>query len=223
MKSNISLYKFESGVVNIDNDYIMNIPEFKIINRRLIKSLGDADGRKKFENEKHLMYIEMVANLFSYPNQGGYTEKEIHKAACTEAGLDISFKPDKEILAAIDKFREIQLACLPTLESVNTSIRGLRLSTVITKTIIGNIEKKLEKYNQTVEETLSRNETPNIADEQILIDSFIDQLEKMNKIAITIPKTQEVLEKLEEKLLKESKGAVAGRGGKSIGNRADPD
>lgn len=222
MKSNISLYKYENGVCNIDNDYIMNIAEFKNIMRRRIPSVGDADGRKKLENEKHLMYIEMVANLFSYPNQAGFTDKELHKAACKESDLDPSFKPDKEVLAAIDKFKEIQLSCLPTLESVNTSIKGLRLSTVITKTLINNIEKRLEIYNEKVQATLERGEVPNVADEQILIDAFIDQLEKMNKIAITIPKTQEVLEKLQEKLLKESKGAVVARGDKEIGNRADP-
>ena len=34
------------------------------------------------------MYVYIRASLFSYPNKGGYSEKECHEAAIKEAELE---------------------------------------------------------------------------------------------------------------------------------------
>lgn len=213
------LWKLENGLLTFDKEYLRGIPEFKAILERKIVTKGDSDGRKKLENWKLLYYVHIVADLFTYPNQGGYNEKETHKAAVKEAQLPEDFKPDSEIKEAIAKYKEIQLATLPTLSTISNTLKGLKLSDTIVKNIINNIEKQIEVYNKKMES----GEEANLAEGILLVNSMLDQLGSANKVAISIPKTVDVLETLYERLKKESGGATVGRGGKRIGNRADPD
>ncbi len=83
------------------------------------------------------------------------------------------------------------------------------------------MEKQIEVYRLKVE-SIEGVETQNVANGIILINGLIEQLNQVNKIALTIPKTQETLEKLEERLKKESAGSNMVRGGGDKGNRADP-
>lgn len=215
------IYKVENHNLVLDHEYIRGIPEFKCILERRISSKGDADGRKKLEHWRIFMYIKIVADMFSYPNQEGRNAKDVHIAAIREAGLSADYKPDDEVLAAIEKFKEIQFASLPVLKTIGTILKALKLSDVICKTITDNMEKQIDMYKAKIENSKELGEA-NIADSVILVNGLIEQLGQVNKIAITIPKTQDVLENLEERLKKESAGIGMARGDKKIGNRAEP-
>lgn len=216
------IYKIEGNQIVLDKEYIRGIPEYKVILERTIPSKGDHDGRKKLEHWKIFMYIKITADMFCYPNLGGFNDKDTHEAACRESTLGINYKPDDEVKAAIVKFKEIQLAMLPVLKTIRTTLRATRLSDTICESIIKNMEKSIDTYNTKVEEAEKRGEVANIADGVIIVNGLMDQLGQVQKIANMIPKTQETLEKLEERLKKESSGDNIARGGKTVGNRADP-
>lgn len=216
------IYTVEGGQLVFNKEYIRGLPEFKVLLEKHIPSKGDADGRKKFEHWKIFMYIKIVADLFSYPNQGGYDDKSVHKAAIKESTLDENFKPNDEIQAAIVKYREIQLAMLPVLNTISIILKACKFSETVCHKIIESMQAALDRYNKMLEEQEKLGQTANVADLTLLVDGLITKLEQVNKLATNIPKTQDTLEKLDERLKKQSSGDTIGRGGKTIGNRADP-
>lgn len=205
-----------------DKEYLRGIPEFKTLLERKMTKEGDFDGRKKLMHWQVFMYIKIVADRFSYPNQGGYNDDEVHKAAIKESKLDPGFKPDKDVLAAIEKFREIQDILLPTLSTISTVLKGIRSADVIAQILLKSINDQIKLYEKKIEDAAQKGESINLADQVLIVDGLIKQLNSVQKMAETIPKTQDTLEKLEERLKKETAGDVVGRGGRTIGNRADP-
>lgn len=216
------IYKVENQQLVLDKEYIRGIPEFRVILERRLVGEGDSDGRRKKANWQLFFYIKIVADLFSYPNQGGNNEKDVHKAACKEAGFEESYRPDKEVLLAIEKYRTIQLESLPVMNTISTMLKALKTTDAICQGIIGNINAKLEAHNKKLIDNEKNGMTFNIADEQLLIDGLVGQITQVNKLANTIPDTVELLSKLDERLKKESSGNIVGRGGKEIGRRAIP-
>ena len=214
------IFKVEGHLLVLDQEYIRGIPEYKVILQRKITDKGDADGRKKLEHWKLFMYIKMMADKFVYCSP--YSDKDKHEAACKESGLDLKYKPDDEVKAAIEKFKEIQIALLPVLELIDTVLASLRIANKTCKLLTSNMQKSIEAYEEKVAIAESTGETSNIADSMILVNGLIEQLDKVNKIAINIPKLQSNLEDLRDRLLKQSAGDTVARGGQSIGNRADP-
>lgn len=216
------IFKVDGHQLVLDKEYIRGIPEFRTILERKIISEGDYDGRKKLYHWQLFFYIKLVGDMFCYTNMGGYGVKEVHQMAVKDAKLDPAYKPDDEIVAAIKKFTEIQLSLLPTLGTINNVLKGIRLSDKVSQTIIASIEAQLAIYERKIEEANKNGQTANAADMILLVNGLLDHLANLQKIAVNIPKTQEVLEKLEERLKKETAGDTVGRGGRSIGNRAEP-
>jgi hypothetical protein len=215
------IFKIEQDELVLDRDYLRGIPEFKVILERDRGSKGDADGRKKFRAWQEFMYIYIVSSFYSYPNKGGYNEKDTHKAAITESNLEEDFKPDPLIKAAIVKNRELEKAVVPTLNTINTVLKGLKISDKISESIIDNIESIIDKEEKKNKECLERGETIDIANNIIITEALIKQLEQLTKIANSLPKTIDTLQDLYVKLSKEEAGQVLARGGKKIGNRAE--
>lgn len=205
-----------------DKEYLRGIPEFKTLLERKMTKEGDFDGRKKLMHWQVFLYVKIVADRFSFPNLGGYNDDEVHVAAIKESKLDSTFKPDKDVLAAIEKFKEIQDILLPTLSTINTVLKGIRSSDAIAQILVKGINDQIQLYKKKMEDSIRNGETVNIADQILIVDGLLKQLASVQKIAETVPRTQETLEKLEERLKKETAGDVVGRGGKTIGNRADP-
>lgn len=216
------LYTLEGQQLVLNKEYIRGIPQFKCILERPLSSKGDHDGRKKLQHWKIFMYIKITADLFSYPNQAGMNTKDLHKEACRASSLEDNYKPDEEVLAAIAEFRRIQLLMLPVLESISTTLKACRLSTTICNKIMEGMEGSIEVYNKKIENQQKAGEINNVADTILLVNGLIAQLEQVNKIGLSTPKVQETLERLDERLRKESSGETLARGGRKIGNRADP-
>lgn len=205
----------------IDKDYVRGIPEFKIILERDKGTKGDIDGRKKHRAWKELMYIYMNASFFSYPNKGGYSAKETHLAAIKESGLEENYKPDEEIKAAIEKYKQIHKDILPTLNTIATVLRGLKTADTIAQGIVENIEDTLEILKK-AKQNRAEGEPTNLIQDIANTANLISQLDQVLSIANKLPKTIETLEALENRLKKEISGTNLARGGQEIGNRADP-
>lgn len=209
----------EQGNLTIDKDYVRGLPEFKRILERDKGSEGDAQGRKKLRAFSEFMYIKLVGDMFSYLNTSGYSEKEIQKLAIKDSKLEADFKPDIDIIEGIKKYSEVQLLMFPALSTVKTSLRGLRMSDILAQKMINNMEKVMELHEA---RQTDPNAPPNIADDLALITNLSSQLDTLINISVKLPKMIDTLESLEQKLATQKSGTQLGRGGRKLGNRAEP-
>jgi len=216
------IFKIVDGLLEIDKEYVRGIPEFQSILMRDRGSKGDIDGRKKYRAFKEFYYIKITCDRFCYPAMSGLNEKETHKAGIKESDLEEDFKPDSAIKSAMIKFREIQDLTSPAINSIYTILCGLKISNVICTNIIKNIERTMELNEEKKSKDIEEGRPVDLAADLALTVSLSQQLETMYKIANTIPKTMETLEKLYDKLSKELSGVGMARGGKDIGTRAEP-
>jgi hypothetical protein len=212
------VFRLENGELVLDKEEIRLIPEYRKLLSRDKGSEGDFNGTKKFRAFKEFSYIYHFADLFSYLNQGGYNEKERHKQSIKEAGLEEDWKPDSEVKAAITKYTDIQKINLPTLNTISTILRSLKLSDTIAHGVIDNIETQMQIMLVNKE----KSETPNILADMAAVTALTQQLDVVVDLANKLPKTIETLEKLKERLIKESSGVSTKRGGEEIGSRANP-
>lgn len=218
----MGLFRVENDLLVIDKDETRAIPEFKVILERDKGAKGDTDGRKKFRAFKEFLYIYYVADFESFLSRGGYNEKEKHKLAIKEAGLEEDFKVDNDIKNAIEKYSSTQLLIMPALSTLSTIIKGLKTADKISQNIVESIESVMDSFKEKKKAALAENAPWNPGDDAVMTSHVVGQLEYLLKISNNIPKTIKTLEEIEERLAREKSGVNLGRGGKKIGNRADP-
>lgn len=216
------IFTLENGLLVINKDYVRGIPEFKVILEKDRGSEGDADGRKKFMANKKFMYIYIVASMFSYANKAGYNDKQLHEAGIREAKLESNYKPDQEVKEAIVRYREIQIEMFPTLKIINSILVGLRIGENIITSITTSMEATLVMQEDIIAKKRADNEPIDLAQTMATTNGLMDQLTQILKIAKQVPDSVETIKGLEERLKKEMSGTNISRGGKEIGNRADP-
>lgn len=218
----MGLFRLENDMLVIDKDETRAIPEFRAILERDKGSKGDNDGRKKFRAFKEFYYIYLISDLESWINKAGLNDKEKHKNAIKDCGLEETFKPDDEIKAAIAKYQEVQLATLPALSTLSTILKGLKVADKISQSIIENMETVMENHKIKKQASIGEGNPLSAGDDLVVAQNLVSQLNQLMEISIKIPKTIETLEKIEDRLAKDKSGVTLGRGGKEIGNRADP-
>jgi hypothetical protein len=186
---------------------ILEIPEFKAIVRRTKKSKGDNDGRLKLVAKKELAYVYHMASdegpYFSYP------PKERHQRLANDLFEDHKWEPDDEVLAGIEKFKELNQT--PSSKTVGTIINALHKANKIVDTLINEIENNLEeeKYKQGVTNKQGQIVTG--------VEIMLGDIQALIKAANEIPKSIDIFEKLQEKILKEKQVAASKfRGGAEI-------
>lgn len=216
------IFEIENDLLVINKDYVRGIPEYKIILERDKGGKGDNDGRKKLRAWKEFYYIKIVADRFAFPAMSGLNERETHVCGIKESGLEENFKPDDVIKAAINKYKELQDLLTPTINTVQSILQGLRLTSTVCKNMVKNIEATIELNENNKAKKLEEGQPIDLAADLAFTTALVSQIEQMNKIGNIIPKTIETLEKLEEKLAKEVSGVNIARGGKEIGSRANP-
>lgn len=218
----MGLFRIENDILVIDKNETRATSEFRTILERDKGSKGDVDGRKKYRAFKEFYYIYLIADFESYINLGGYNDKEKHKLAVAESGLEDDFKPDAEIKAAITKYSKIQLDMLPALSTLSTILKGLKVADKISQSIIDNMENVMEAQAIKKQAAIGTGEPLSAGDDLVIAQNLVGQLNQLMEISTKIPKTIETLEKIEDRLAKAKSGVSLGRGGKEIGNRADP-
>lgn len=212
------LFKLENNILVIDRDEVRGFKEFRRILERDKGSDGDADGRKKYRAFKEFYYIYYIADYRSTGNLSGDNEKNLHLQGVKYAELEEGFKPDADIKEAIRLYKEIQELEAPSNTLVLKLIKGVKLSEQVVANMILGIEKVLE-MNQ---KELMENEIPNIAAILGNNTALETQLKSLTSLAIAFPKTLTTLEETRAKLYKEEANNRKARGGREIGNRADP-
>lgn len=186
---------------------ILEIPEFKAVIRRLKKCKGDLDGRLKLVAKKELAYIYHMASAegpyFSYP------PLERHQRLVNDLFEDPKWKADEEVLTAIKRFKELDQT--PASKTINTIINALHKSNRIIDTLIEEIEKNMDekKYEQGVTNKQGQTVTG--------VEIMLGDIQALLKVANEIPKSIDVYEKLQEKILKEKQVAASKfRGGAEV-------
>lgn len=218
----MGFFRLENGILTIDKDEARAIPEFRIILERDKGSEGDNDGRKKRYAFKEFLYIYFVADFGSWIVRAGYNEKEIHKLAIKDSSLEENYKVDLVVKAAIEKYKATQLAMLPALSTLSTMLKGLKLADKVSQSIIDNIENLIDTHSERKQKAKEEGQPLNVGDDLMVAQNLVQQLNQLMEVSNKIPKTIETLEKIEDRLAKDKSGVSLGRGGKEIGNRADP-
>jgi hypothetical protein len=178
---------------------VLEIPEFKAIVRRIKKCKGDNDGRLKLMAKKELAYVFHMAS-----DEGpyfSYEPKERHKRLANDLFEDHKWQPDEEILAAIEKFKELNQT--PSSKTVATIINALTKANKIVNGLINEIEKNFDekKYEQGVTNKQGQVVTG--------VEIMLGDLQAVTKVANEIPKSIDIFEKLQEKILKEKQVAAS--------------
>lgn len=216
------IFTIEHGLLIIDKDYVRGIEEFRRILERDKGSEGDADGRKKFMAFKQFMYMYITSSPSAYPQKGGYSEKEAHIAGIKESKLPDSFKPDKDLKIAIDKYKEIRRELNPASKTISIIVKSLRLSEKICEDINESMEEALEISRAERKKKKELGEPNNMLADLTVTNQLIEKLDQVVKIANKLPDTIKTLEATEARLVQEEMKEQLGRGGKKIGNRAEP-
>jgi hypothetical protein len=178
---------------------VLEIPEFKAIVKRLKKCKGDTDGRLKLMAKKELAYVFHMAS-----DEGpyfSYEPKERQQRLANDLFEDHKWQPDEEILAAIEKFKELNQT--PSSKTVATIINALTKANKIVNGLINEIEKNFDekKYEQGVTNKQGQVVTG--------VEIMLGDLQAVTKVANEIPKSIDIFEKLQEKILKEKQVAAS--------------
>lgn len=212
----------DDGLLEIDRDEVRGITIYKTILERDRGTKGDNDGRKKAFAFKEFMYIYFISDFSSWIVKGGFNNKEAHKLAVRDSGLPEDYKPDTIVKEGITLYCETQEGELPSLGALRTSITGLKLADKIAKNVIDGIETTLEGHKEKKIKAAESGEPLAPGDDLVVNAGLIAQLNQLTSISNSLPKSITTLEQLQERLIKEKAGSNLSRGGKELGNRADP-
>ena len=218
----MGFFKIENDLLVIDKDEVRGIPVFKAILERDKGSKGDNDGRKKLFAFKEFLYIYFIIDYRSWIVKAGYNDKEKHLKALKSCGLPDDYKPDSLLKEAIQFYEETQLDQLPSLRALRTIIKGLKLADTIGESIIKNIETAIELHQKRIEKEIEENIPHDIGSDLLLTQGLNQQLKQLIDLSTIVPKSISTLKDLEEKVNNEKSDIAVARGGKEIGNRADP-
>jgi len=162
---------------------VLEIPEFKVITRRLKKTKGD---------------------IYS-----SFEPKERHKRLANDLFEDPKWQPDDDINKAIEKYKELNHTAAS--KTLATIINALYKANKIVDTLINEIENNLEtgKYKEGINNKKGQVITG--------VEIMLNDIQALLKTSNEIPKTIDIFEKLQDKIIKEKQVAASKfRGGAEI-------
>lgn len=205
----INLIKLEDDKP-VYNAEARTIKEFRAVIERDRGSKGDNDGRKKLMALKELAFVYYYCDYRS-PFVCNFEEDVRIKEIKEAIGLDESWKLDKVVNEACDKYREYQET--PTMK-VLSSIKNSLFSA---QKVIILVEKRLSSRIKEIEED------ENLLDSNPeLLDKVISDADRLNALANKVPLQIETLKKLEDKVKSELESEQFGRAGRKINTHELP-
>jgi hypothetical protein len=216
----------EAGDVHYDKAEYKLIPEFYEIMNRLVKGKGDYDGRKKLYNKRELVYIFYMADWTSSNIFAFLPDKERHEKAVIASRLEEDFEPDEAVIAAIDKYKEIQREYVPTARILFALKRNL----MQTSRYLENLEAQNEYYYG---ELATLKEKMIHADEEDKL-TYASQISSYNKMIADnsqwsmsatkkIQNSLKELKDMEAMVREEEAEKKIKKGGNQVNHREDPD
>lgn len=215
----IRLFSYDKGTLTLDVEEIKLHQEFRAIYAaNYNKSVGDVQGLKRYEAYKICTYIYFYHDWRSpYVD---YDDTAKHLKCLKEAGYPNSYKLDIKALAARDKYKELLLEYAPSMNALINLRKTLRLLDNTIKVRIEKINELTDKLNSIELDIDDKNTLENYKLYSDLIDNELVRLLPMGE---RIKKTYNDIEALEDIVRKEGSSSKFARGGKRIGDRADPE
>lgn len=133
------------------NAEIFAFEEFLTILRRKNPCDGDSDGRKKLMNLKEFCYIWFFGDPNSYGVKNGYSDKDLDSEARKLYDIPSSWKADKDVNIAIDKYREINESL--SVRIYNTLAKSFNRVDKVANKLIDMIDNELNKNVTDIDET----------------------------------------------------------------------
>lgn len=181
------------------------------------KIKGDNDGRKKLMATLELGYVWYVTDRKSLIRKN-YEEHEWDIKAKEKLGMPEGWKADSLIKRACDDWYEL------TETQTSKVLEELRASLFSSQRIIRGLRKRLDKRMTALEMEEDLAGTGVAVDVDTGVDPLkeaIDDVKKLIDLSAKIPETITVIEKLEEKVARETSDGK-GKGGKNINKRQLP-
>lgn len=169
------------------------IEEFKNVIKRIKKTKGDTDGRKKELAKKELAYIyHMASNDSIYAN---FSERDRHFNLLNDIFRDSSYKIDAEVKLAIEKYKELNIT--PALKLIVTLTETLHKTDKIIKAIIEQMEENLtnETHKQAIIKMGNAVKTG--------VQVTVDDINALMDVGKRVPAMLNELEGLQKKVEKE--------------------
>lgn len=194
----MGLFVLRGNAVELDHDEIALVPEFKAI-LDSDKSTGTSIAFKEFA------YIYAIADPKSKANTKGYDDNDAHEYAITLANLPLDYKPDKIVIAAIERYKKDS-------DTVANELRKEILLTMNTSVkIVSRLRKIIEKKLDKVD----------ITDQEVI--TLTDALSKVISINDSLPKQIKALKESERLIAEEQDTEIKGRGGIEISDSMIPE
>jgi uncharacterized protein YeeX (DUF496 family) len=191
----MSVFIEQDNQVLIDPELKL-IPEFKKIIER------DKDRfKKQARAELHFVYL-MCDHKSPYVKNTSESER-IAKLA-KELRFDNGWTPDADLVFAMERYRRLQrTATTDTLESIR---EGLMTSNKVINILRGQIDEAIKDVDS-------------LAQNPALIEALVDNLDRLIKLGVAVPKIVDTIASMEEKVKKEqSNQTVKLKGGGTKGN-----
>jgi hypothetical protein len=213
----------QTGEIEFANEDVLAVRELYRLWIKVFPVKGDSQGAKKLMNKAIFRYIKLVTNSTLYM---GFDETEKQKRAAEDAGLydlDPDWYPNVDIVEAVSKYTEMVEDYIPStkllLELLATT-RFMALSVATYRTQLERLQKAIATWSD-------KNTEKDLDIEQMSkLEAGFDMVQKLMSnvmdVADRCPKTLDSLEKLYQKVIKETHAAKALKGGKQTGNREDP-
>lgn len=185
-----------------------------------VKKIWDRDNMKSKSRAKNDLAIVYFAGYYNSPYIG-YGEDEMWNRIARTFKNNKNWRPwndDKELQNALDAYVELQRRSSSSLSFLET----LRSSFNTSERFIKNIQKEVEKIN----ESNDKNEVVEKkkgGEEKTKLDKGLSYVQQILKISTELPKTNDLVKEMEEKVFKElsESGRVKG-GGQALESERRP-
>lgn len=194
----MKLFRLHNGELELDSHEILLIKEFKV--------LWDRDkSSKKKQAFKEFNYMYQLCDSCSYCNIHGLSERESISYALDITELPKTFVPDKDMLAAMARYSNLNRTPLEELH--RELLSTFNNSTKIVKKLREVVTNKLEDRDLNAED----------------LSSLISSQKDLFTIAADVPKYIKTLNESEKLLEEQRKPEEVGRGGKAVTSSMNPD
>jgi hypothetical protein len=205
------------GILELNTDEVLLIPEFKRLVKRDRGSEGDADGRKKLRAYAEFAYIYHTCDPSSHPTTKGMSKKEADAWARRSCNLPTGWKVDEDMEAAIQRYKELRPS--PSSLVLRTIKRGLNVSNDAIEKLIDRVQLNLNKLDAPPQ---AEDEKDIEKEFSLLVDKLHADLKRLLGLSHQLPETIATISELEEEVAKEISEGHTMKGGKPIPLMADP-
>lgn len=197
---------------------------FNKILTRVNPSPGDPKGDKKLLNTKEMAFVVLYSEKFLADST--YAAQDLDdkvKMIRKDIGLESSWYPDEDVMAACNAYIDIQKKRNPTLSILNSLERGLMVSSEAVKAFNKSTSKAIKKLAEL--EEIEKHRKLDDEEQKLFIranEVIVNNVTKIMEIGTKLPKTIAAIHELLDKVKVELSTKRIAKGGATVGKWEDP-